>query len=81
MISTSDVLGLFPLPLPFSYLFPASPQLPWAGSEQLINNQLLLLVTSQAVCRWPGAAVAAVTWPPILLSWQRLHAVKVLGYV
>lgn len=39
---------LFPLPLQFSYLFPAKWQLPPAGSEQLINNQPLLLVTSRA---------------------------------
>lgn len=39
---------LFPLPLQFSYLFPAKSQLPPARSEQLINNQLLLPVTSRA---------------------------------
>ncbi|XP_056217586.1 uncharacterized protein LOC130159716 [Falco biarmicus] len=28
------------------------------------------------VCRWPGVAVGAVTWPPILLSSQLLRSVK-----
>lgn len=38
----------FPLPRLFSYLFPAMSQLPRPRSKRLINNQLLLLGTSQA---------------------------------
>lgn len=63
----------FPLPLQFSYLFPAKLQLRRPDPSSLLIINFYCSSRREHVCRWAGVAVAAVTRRLLLLSSQLLN--------